>query len=331
MTPFGPSARQAKALARAKRYAVSVEGITGVDFGFAYRDHSRTRRRCIRFHVRRKRPPNQFADAELLPREILGVPCDVIEAAYEPHASSPRSAHDPIRPGISIGNVKRRSTGTLGVFVLTPPDGQKALLSNWHVLCGSTDCAPGEEISQPGPHHLGTHPSRPIAVLHRWLDLSLGYDAAIALLTGEVTPSPEILGLAGAEVREAAAPAVGMKVVKAGTESGLTHSVIDGVEGSFPMNYERFGDQLRWMDGMRLVPDPDYDEDEISLRGDSGAVWIEAATGKAIGLHVGGEDGLGPQAEFAIAQPMARVLEALDVSLFGPETRETNVSLFSPD
>ncbi len=322
MKPFHPSDRQLQALARAKRLALSVEGITGVDFGCAYRDHSRTRRRCIRFHVRRKRQPSQLNDAELLPRELLGVPCDVIEAAYEPHAASPRGVHDPIRPGISIGNVQRRSTGTLGMFVSIPPDGQKAVLSNWHVLCGSADCAPGEEISQPGPHHLGMHPSRPIAVLHRWLDLSLGYDAAIAALTDEVTASPEILGIGGVEARGAAAPEVGMKVVKAGTESGLTHAVIDGVEGSFPMNYERFGDQLRWMDGMRLMPDPDYGEDEISLRGDSGAVWIEAATGKAIGLHMGGEDGLGPLAEFAIAQPMIRVLDALDVSLEVPGAAE---------
>ena len=45
------------------------------------------------------------------------------------------------------------------------------------------------------------------------------------------------------------------------------------------------------MDGIHLVPDPASPDDEITLEGDSGAVWYEQATGRAVALNFAGEDG----------------------------------------
>ena len=67
------------------------------------------------------------------------------------------------------------------------------------------------------------------------------------------------------------------------------------------------------MDGVRLIVDPTAAEDEISLAGDSGAVWVDVATNHAVGLHFAGEDGLGPLAEYALAHSMPRVLSALQL------------------
>ena len=83
------------------------------------------------------------------------------------------------------------------------------------------------------------------------------------------------------------------------------------------MDYTAFGDAKRWMDGFRLIVDPEVKQDEISLAGDSGAVWIDLATNRAIGLHFAGEDGLGPLAEYALAHPLPRVFGALQIGLPG--------------
>lgn len=69
------------------------------------------------------------------------------------------------------------------------------------------------------------------------------------------------------------------------------------------------------MDGIRLRRDPDYPETEISLAGDFGAVWVNAETGRAVGLHFGGEDSLGPSEEYALAHPIRRVLELLSIGV----------------
>ena len=305
--------RQREALSQAKRLAMNIPGIQGVDYGILYADgRRRSKQYGIRFHVRRKVSLNELPSAHLLPDKINGLPCDVIEAAYEPHAS-PVEAFDPIQPGISIGNVVRQSTGSLGAFVRDIATGQPCLLSNWHVLCGSTQAVGGEQISQPGPRHLGSHPPRFVASLLRWSDLSHGIDAALAVLDQGVAfqTLPFQLAASATDVGE---PTVGMRVVKSAVVTGVTHGIVDGVEGSFPMNYAAYGDTNRWMDGIRLVVDPNAPSDEISLGGDSGAIWIDAATNRAIGLHFAGEDGLGPLAEYALAHPLPRVLNSLNVS-----------------
>lgn len=53
-----------------------------------------------------------------------------------------------------------------------------------------------------------------------------------------------------------------------------------------------------------------------AIRNDqTGAAGVKADDGEAVALHFAGEDGLGPTAEYALAQPVGRVLEPLDVRL----------------
>ena len=69
------------------------------------------------------------------------------------------------------------------------------------------------------------------------------------------------------------------------------------------------------MDGVRLVPDPAHADDEVSLNGDSGALFVDPEANAAVALLFGGEDGVGPQAEYALAHPLAIVLERLRADL----------------
>jgi len=313
MTKRKTTERQvARALALAKRLAASIEGLQGIDYGWRYRQGVRTNRRVIRFHVRRKQMIADVQPNQLLPKTILNIPTDVVEASYASHAESPTSLFNPIRPGISTGNTLRQSTGTLGLFVSDKQTGDMCMLSNWHVFCGSTEAEVGEEITQPGPAHLGSLPARNVATLLKWLPLSLGFDAAVAKLISGTAVDLKTLGTDLKPVK-AADPKVGMHLIKTGVTSGVTGAIVDGVGGSYQIDYTGFGEELRWMDGFRLVADPTLHEDEISLEGDSGAVWFEPDKHWAVGLHFGGEDGLGPLAEYALAHPLPLVLQRLNV------------------
>jgi hypothetical protein len=308
-----PERQHRAALSRAKRLAAGRLDILGVDFGIMYGGgRPRSKRHGIRFHVRRKLPLNELSAASVLPSDMEHYPCDVIEASYQPHVS-PTEAVNPLHPGVSIGNVAHQSTGSLGAFVHDAGSGRACVLSNWHVLCGSTRAVVGEPITQPGPRHLGTLPPRSVAQLLRFSDLSHGIDAAVAVLDPAFALDPLPLGLTALST-EVAEPTIGMHVVKSSAITGVTHGIVDGIEGAFSIDYSTFGDTRRWMDGVRLIVDPTAAEDEISLAGDSGAVWIDVATNRAVGLHFAGEDGLGPLAEYALAQSLPRVLNALQVT-----------------
>lgn len=314
MKRTGISKKQELALSQAKRLAMWVDGVTGVDFGFIFEGGKRTRRLGLRFHVARKRPEDVLPANQLIPKEIMGVACDVIQAAYQPHALNPRASFDPILPGISIGNLSKQTTGTIGAIVYDKVTGDEHILSNWHVLCGSPGSHAGEPIVQPGPQHLGSEPPRAVAQVVKSVDLSLGYDAAIAKMNVGVPVERNILGI-DLEAIGVGEHRPAMHLIKSGVSSGVTHAIVDGVEGSYLMDYSPFGDVKRWMDGIRLIPDPAKPENEISLNGDSGALWCDPSSKLAVALHFAGEDQIGPLAEYALAHPLARALDLLDVRL----------------
>ncbi len=300
-------------LAAAKRLALRFPAVTGVDYGYKYHACVRTSRPCVRFHVSRKLPPDALRSHEVLPTEIGSVACDVVQARYAPRAS-PRVRLDPPQPGANMGDVARRSTGTVGAIVRETGSGRLCLLSNWHVLCGTSAARPGEFICRPGALHPGAEPEPPIGSLERWLDLGQGCDAAIAVLSAEITADGSISDV-GIRIDGVEEPRLGLALVKAGAASGVTHAMVDGIEGTFELDYSGFGDQKRWMDGCRLIPDPDSREDEIGVAGDSGAVWINPASQRAVALHFGGEDCVGSTTGCTVAHPLSRILSLLDLTL----------------
>jgi endonuclease G len=300
-------------LSIALRKARNHPNVIGVDYGYVYKSDVRLQTLGVRFHVAGKLPLSELPPREVLPNKIETTRCDVVVARYSLHGG-PQTFCDPIQPGISVGHLKSRATGTLGMLVKDPRNNKPALLSNWHVLCGSPDALPGDEICQPGVDDSGTLFPKVVARLERSARLDTGTDAAIALIADGIALDQTLFDQA-VKIQGIEAPRPGMKVFKYGARSQLTHGLVESINGTFELDYAAYGDQKRWIDSLRIIPDPDFHETEIALAGDSGSVWINSATNKAVALHFAGEDGAGPTAEYSLAQPMPRVFSMLDIEL----------------
>jgi hypothetical protein len=313
----GTAARDWKAtLTKAKRLVRRYPGVIGVDWGHIYEDGVRTGEQGVRFHVPRKLPLRALAMEDRLPKAVDKTRADVIEGGYKPHGGDPFALAATLQPGLSIGNVPRESSGTLGLFVRDRGDGALCILSNWHVLCGGLAARKGDMISQPGPQFLGPNPPRQVAELRRWVTPARQYDAAIAALASGMQISEALL-TGNVTIARITDPQVGMHVVKSGAASGFTHALIDGINGSYQVPYDEFGDTIRWMVGIHLVPDHAFHDRDVSLEGDSGSAWIDANSGNAVALNFAGENDAGPLNEYALAHPIADLFHLLDLDLTG--------------
>jgi hypothetical protein len=303
------------ALTHAKRIARVADDVHGVDYGFRFVDGVRTSDMAIRFHVRRKRPSSLLSATDLLPATVGGVAVDVLEGGYQPHLGDPRTQQPALSPGISIGNLRTGETGTLGAIV-RDAKGAAFILSNWHVLAGGPEAAPGDQVVQPGPMDIGQAAANPVALLDRSLSMEEQLDAALARLVDDVAVDRTIFGLDFAP-SAVAEPVLGARLVKSGAVSGVTEAIVDGVSGSYEIDYSSFGLNKLWMRGCRLVKLSDSQEGSVSEPGDSGALWVDADSHAAVGLHFAGEEGASPLNDYALAHDLPEVMQRLGVVLAG--------------
>ncbi len=290
--------------------------VTGIDVGYKYDAGVRTGQIAVRIHVREKMPLSALEAAEVLPREIDGVPVDVLQGHYSPSGNgilsllARRHRHDPIQPGISVSH-PLVSAGTIGAIVYDRSDGQACALSNWHVLAGSAFAQPGDPALQPGTFDGGRRTHDAIGTLRRMVLDGAG-DAAIAALNGarQVARAQYETGV---EVGAARRARLGDALTKSGRTTGVTHAVVDGV-GRYTLSYPV---GPRAIDGFIIRTDSDDNPHnvEISSRGDSGALWYDPGSGEGLGLHFAGETDPAPAAEFALACHLETVLDELHVSL----------------
>jgi endonuclease G len=297
-------------------------GVTAVDLGFKWSKGEMTDVVSLRVHVARKRDTADLSEAELFPREIDGVPIDVIAASYAPQTLldvQPETAVDgrgerfkvvPI--GVSVG-CRFTTAGTLGAKVIDQDSGEEMILSNWHVLAGSRNVQSGLPIWQPGQLDGRSEDANVVAELTRWI---LGpYDAAVARLNGRRKVTSKTLE--GTSLLDVTSPRLGMMVWKSGRTTGLTEGIVDGIKMKVPLTYPTEGTHLLEQ-VFRIVPRPGVGDVEISSSGDSGSVWVDEASGKAVGLHFAGEASRHP--EHALAHNIDVVLETLRVRLPGQKS-----------
>jgi len=285
-----------RALATAVARFGTRPGVTGIDLGFKIKGGRHTRRLSIRIHVREKLAPRYLTGRERFPGRILGVPVDVIQAVYEPHAFDPaRQLRVPVvQPGVSVGTLQG-PTGTLGLLATDVVDGGPLVLGSAHVFAPTLDAQPGDPVLQPGRVD-GGGPQDTIAVLHRIDDAT---DSAVALALGARAFAPGFVQ-GPATVAGLRYPRLDDVLEKSGRSTGVSRGRIDGMAPTFA--------GLRFV--FRLVPLPG-DAGPLCDFGDSGAVWYDPVTGEAIGLHCKGGDTPDRINAYAIATSLPHAMARL--------------------
>lgn len=321
--------RAKEVLAGVRRDWLRKPGVTGVDVGFKIQNGRLTERLSVRVHVERKKPPDLLHETEVFnisgqrDRTEGGFPIDVIEARYAIDRPVALDAEDaleaidrrgfvsPLIGGVSCGN-PRSTAGTLGAIVYDRETCDAMILSNWHVLVAEVEAAVGEEIWQPGRVDGGSS-ARTVAHLTRHR-LDRHMDAAVATLDGSRPHERDLLGLG--PITGTVAPELGMEVAKSGRTTAITEGVIDGIAATVRIDYGGGAGVKTFDDQIHIVPRPPWPQVdyEVSQGGDSGSVWINQNTNKAVGLHFAGEVDSAPAAENALANPIERVAAELGFS-----------------
>ena len=315
------------------QYFLDTKGVTSVGVGY-YVDRQtgeETEELCIQYTVEKKVP-----DADLEGRGLTRLPVfieddqgqqvrvQVFEARYKPHVvlideNAPeyvsfrrrRRRYDAIQPGISVGH-RHVTAGTLGAIVYDRRTGQPYILSNWHVLQAAKGKI-GDRILQPGRADGGAPPTDVVGRLVRGY-LGLAGDCAIASIEGRAFDT-EILEL-NAEPQPVVGKAeLGDRVIKSGRTTSVTRGIVKRVGVVTRIRYENVG---RVMIGcFDIRPDPAHPakNNEISMGGDSGSVWLIAEgenRGVVVGLHFAGERGSRP--DHALACNIHSVNEKLGIT-----------------
>ncbi|WP_329389214.1 DNA/RNA non-specific endonuclease [Streptomyces sp. NBC_01351] len=307
--------------------------VSSIGIGYKEKGGKRGKELVLQFTVDRKVVPEAVGglrSAEI-PKVIdigggVKVPTDVVQRSYKPHflvvaeAQTPerQTRVDPLRPGVSVGNVKV-SAGTLGCVVFDKTDGSTCLLSNWHVLDGRTGEI-GDDVVQPGKADDSRLAQNRIGTLRRSHLGTVG-DCAVSTITDRDVETDVLdLGVTPARLGE---PQIDDKVVKSGRTTGVTHGVVSRPFAKVSIDYGApVG--VREIECFEIGPDPGKpaDGDEISSPGDSGSAWLfTTRTGRPTdvlaGLHFGGEGDGDPEDRALACFPQA-VFQELKITLDRP-------------
>jgi hypothetical protein len=302
--------------------------------GYKVTAGKRTKELSVVCSVSRKVPLESLAAGDRVPREIDGVPTDVIQTGVIRALATRTERQRPAPGGVSIGH-RDITAGTLGCLVRK--NGQVMILSNNHVLANSNDAQVGDPILQPGPIDGGRLPADLIAELHQFVPISFGeppsdcrfasgvialfnagcrligsrtryriyrieatdnlVDAAIARPLNAVDVSGEILEIG--RITGQGRGELGMALQKSGRTTGLTRGEITQVAVTVDVSYgsgrvARFTDQL--MAGA------------MSQGGDSGSAVLDGDK-RLVGLLFAGSD------NSTIINRIEHVFSALGLSL----------------
>ncbi len=182
---------------------------------------------ALRVYVRAKVPAVALPQAEAVPREVNGLPTDVLQVGDVTALTRPTLC------GVSVGHYAV-TAGTLGCLVERrgpEEDEDRYILSNNHVLANSNEGKVGDPILEPGPID-GGGPDDPIAELIDFEPIDFSgpnaMDAAIARLLDRDDVEPEILDI-GRVQQPAILAALYQSVCKRGRTTLHTVGVVMGL------------------------------------------------------------------------------------------------------
>jgi len=290
--------------------------VVGVGIGRKIVKGTATARPCVRLYVARKLDRKLVPASSLLPPEIGGAETDVIEVGplrAQSRIPMSRKRRRPALPGCSIGfrlaapHDDLLMAGTLAAVVAQGD--RRFILSNNHVLAAENELAIGTAIYQPGLLDHGDPNADAIAQLSHFVPLTPAptpnrVDCAIAEITDAGLVAARVLPRIGRLTSaEPIAAVEGMSVEKVGRGTGYTMGKVFDVSAHLTLQYDL--GELEFIDQMliRGASAP------FSAYGDSGALVVNAESGRATGLLIGGHG------EFSVANHLEDVLTLLDAAL----------------
>jgi hypothetical protein len=292
--------------------------LTAVGAGRKYVNGKPSDTHAVRFYVERKIPESLIPKEHVLPREIGGVPTDVIQMGrFELCAAFPAPVTGrfrPVQPGCSCSfqapppDQGMLTASTIGAIVQA--GGKSFILSNNHALANANALPPGTPIFHPGLLDQPDLTTDQIASLTSFVPISTDahnvVDCAIAELLDGVPFSSEILPDVGRlSSAEPIAAAEGMTVIKAGRTTSATVGTVVEINGTVPVLYQAVG--IVTFDQQIFVQDTNG---PFSGSGDSGALVVDQASRAGTGLlFAKTPDG------FTACNPLGAVLTALGVTL----------------
>ncbi|TCO42565.1 hypothetical protein EV646_113187 [Kribbella antiqua] len=263
-----------------------IPGVSRVAVGARERAGEIVEEFVFRVHVDEKLPESELPPDQLVPREIAGVPTDVVVKRLPVNEigfndENDHTDYSPEVGGSRIGAEVAGGTGTLGCFCRRTDDDRVVLLSNWHVLIDPGGDI-GDGVGQPRWRESCCCACGKIGEV---LDYDEDLDCAIAELDSDIAYAPKIRRILRADgatelegrIEGSAAPVVLDEVWKVGARTGLTRGMITDVD---PGRVEI----------SPLDPFP-----RMSNKGDSGSVYVSLATGMVCVLHNkgNGKEGFG--------------------------------------
>ncbi|MEP7101109.1 MAG: hypothetical protein ABI781_11405 [Burkholderiales bacterium] len=298
----------------------AAQNVVGVGVGTKFSNGKETSTKCVRFYVGQKIGQDALAANDLLPKEIDGIPTDVIVTGkfrLLDTAADNKKRRRPVRPGTSIGfkfpppKAGFVMAGTFGAIV--SKGGKFYVLSNNHVLSENGLVALGSPIFQPGLLDGGNEATDQIARLTKFIAIKgTGFnkvDCAIAELLATTKfnahPMPRVGALASSNPISAV---VNMGVEKTGRTTGYTRGVVFDIAADVNVGYEdKNGNPFTasFQDQIVITSSPG----SFSAAGDSGSLIVDRASKRATGLLFAGS------ASHTIGNHIGDVLAALGVTL----------------
>ncbi|MBD8640249.1 hypothetical protein [Sphingomonas sp. CFBP 13733] len=281
------------------------ENVAGFGIGVKRSGHVRTDVPAIVFFVQRKQPLSALGALDAIP-EVLpdaygrAVYTDVVQVGrFTAHAHVTRS---PLRSGYSVGH-RAGAPGTVGAVVTK--GGAPHLLSAQHVLADFDRGSEGDDIVYPAIADGGRSGDR-CGTLVRYRKVVLGreypnrVDAALCRLSQAAVAKLD-LSIPGAAAPIATGTArEGMPVRLFGRTSGSTRAHVSTLASNADLWWDPYGEYVGFSEQIIC--------DGLSASGDSGALVLDADTGRAIGLLIGGSG------DASVVTPIGVVLNALGVA-----------------
>lgn len=309
--------------------------VVGVGIGRKIVGGHMTHETCLMALVRRKVPRAALSAADMVPKQVEGVPTDVLQVGELRAMRARTDRWRPVPGGVSIGHY-RITAGTLGCVVRDRRTGDPFILSNNHVLADSNQGQAGDPILQPGAADGGRGENDTIAVLERFIPIVFNVepptcqlaqwvakvgnalakavgsrhrlrvvrlnpqavnriDAALARPLDGIEVQDEILDIG--ELGGTTPPRLGMAVRKSGRSTGFTTGTITVLDSTLQVNY---GDRVARFDGQIVTT-------AMSQPGDSGSLLVAGDSLLAVGLLFAGST------DATIYNPIQSVLDLLEV------------------